>query len=84
VPLVFVSPYSRPGYVSDRVTEHGSIARFIQARFLLPALTGRDANAWPLLDLFDPATATFATPPSFPEPEIDEAQMTACRTEFGG
>lgn len=53
VPLVVVSPWARMGHVSHRVTGATSILRFIQARFDLPALTGRDANAWPLLDLFD-------------------------------
>jgi phospholipase C len=83
VPLVVVSPYARRGYVSDRVTDHASVLRFIQARFLLPALTARDANAWPLLDLFDFTAAPDTSVPVMPEPPIDAARMDACRTEFG-
>jgi phospholipase C len=82
VPLLVVSPYSRAGYVSDRVTDLSSITRFIEARFLLPAMTGRDANAWPLLDMFDFSTAAFMTPPTFEEPEVDAAQSAACAAAF--
>src|SRR5262249_52911695 len=53
VPLVVVSPYARKHFVSHRVYDHTSILRFIETRFDLPALTARDANADPLLDLFD-------------------------------
>jgi phospholipase C len=82
VPLLVVSPYSRPGYVSDRVTDLSSITRFIETRYLLPAMTGRDANAWPLLDMFDFTTPAFMDPPEFPEPPVDAAQSAACRAAF--
>ncbi|MCS6799412.1 MAG: alkaline phosphatase family protein [Myxococcota bacterium] len=83
VPLVVVSPYARRGYVSREITDHASILRFIQTRFSLPALTARDANAWPMLDMFDFDSPPDTTVPDFPEPPIDEAQMAACRAEFG-
>ncbi len=53
VPFVVVSPWVRKGHVSHRTYDHTSIIRFIAARFSLPALTRRDANADPLLDFFD-------------------------------
>ena len=84
VPLAVVSPYARAGYVSDRVTDLTSILRFVQTRFLLPAFTGRDANAWPLLDMFDFDAAAFMDPPSITPPSIDMAQVDACRAEFPG
>jgi phospholipase C len=40
--------------------------RFIETRFDLPALTRRDANADPMLELFDFSNATYATPPKLP------------------
>ena len=43
-------------------------------------MTRRDANAYPLLDLFD-----FAPPqpaPSLPTPVIDSAQLSTCESEF--
>jgi phospholipase C len=82
VPLVVVSPWSRPGYVSDRVTDLSSIARLLQAAYLLPAMTGRDANAWPMLDMFDFTTQAFATPPELAAAPVDPARMAECEAEF--
>jgi phospholipase C len=82
VPLYVVSPYSRPGYVSDRDTDHASILRFLQTRFMMPAMTARDANAWPLLDMFDFTNAALLTPPDLAEAPIDEAAVTACEIAF--
>ena len=53
VPMVVISPWARRGYVSHQVTDATSVLRLVQTRFHLPALTGRDANAWPLLDMFN-------------------------------
>jgi phospholipase C len=82
VPLFVISPYSRPGYVSDRVTDHASILRFIQTRFMMPAMTGRDANAWPLLDMFDFTTPAQLTPPTLAEAPIDETELAECEALF--
>lgn len=54
VPLLVISPwldYSKS--VSHHFYDHTSIVRFIEARFGLPALTKRDANADALFDFFD-------------------------------
>lgn len=64
VPVAVVSPYARAGYVSHLTHHHSSILRFVQAVFDLPALTGRDANADAMLDLFDFGAPAFATPPA--------------------
>jgi len=53
VPLIIVSPYARPHFVSHKTHEHTSITRLIELLHDLPALTGRDANSDALLDLFD-------------------------------
>ena len=45
VPTIVVSPYARPGHVSHAIYDHTSVARFIETRFRLPALTARDATA---------------------------------------
>lgn len=83
VPMVVASPYARTGYVSSRVTDHASVLRLLQAKFLLPAMTGRDANAWPLLDMFDfespPNTVTAADLADAP---IDPDHVAACRAAF--
>jgi phospholipase C len=53
VPLVVISPYAKPHYVSHVVHDHTAITRFIEVLFNLPALTARDANSDALLDMFD-------------------------------
>ncbi len=53
VPFFAVSPYARKNFASGYTADHTSILRFIEAWQDLPALTNRDANAWPLLDMFD-------------------------------
>ncbi len=61
VPFVAVSPWARSHFVSHVVHDHTSMLRFIEAIFDLPALTGRDANAAALLDLFDFSCSQSAT-----------------------
>jgi phospholipase C len=63
VPLVVISPYARPHFVSHVVQEHTAITRFIEALFGLPALTARDANSDALLDMLD-----FRRPPALLAP----------------
>ncbi len=82
VPLTVISPWSRPGYVSDRVTDLTSVLRLVQARFGLPAITGRDANAWPLLDMFDFESPAFMDPPTLADAPIDEAAQMRCSEAF--
>jgi phospholipase C len=54
VPFTVISPFvKQAGYVSHNVYDHTSIVRFIEAKFKIPALTGRDANADALFDFFD-------------------------------
>jgi phospholipase C len=78
VPLIVVSPYARPHFVSHAVYDHTSILRFIESRFKLPALTARDANADPLTDMFDFKTAAFKTPPTLPDAPVDPAKQAEC------
>ena len=79
VPMIVVSPYARAHYVSHTVYDHSSIARFIEARFELPAMTARDANAMPPLDMFDFTHPTFATPPSIDaHTVVDPAVLAQC------
>jgi phospholipase C len=63
VPFIVVSPYTRAHFASHRVYDHTSITRFIEARFGLPALSRRDANAAPPMEMFDFEHPPFLTPP---------------------
>jgi phospholipase C len=58
VPLLVVSPYAKPGYVSHITHDFGSILRFIEETFSLPSLGYADSRADDLSDCFD-----FAQPP---------------------
>ena len=84
VPFMLVSPYARPGFVSHTVYDHTSILRFIETRFGLPALTNRDANADPMLELFDFATPRLLHPPALPDATIDAARAAECEVDFPG
>jgi phospholipase C len=74
VPLLVVSPYARKRFVSHTVYDHTSILRFIETRFELPALTRRDANADPMLEMFDFRHPRFRKPPKLPDATIDPAR----------
>jgi phospholipase C len=78
VPFVAVSPYARKRYISHTPTDSTSILRFIETRFDLPALTRRDANADPLLELFDFAAPPFAKPPHLPVANVDPKRQAEC------
>jgi phospholipase C len=55
------------------------VLRFIEARFGLPALTGRDANATPPYDMFDFSNPAFLTPPNITATTtVDPAVLTQC------
>jgi phospholipase C len=79
VPFMVVSPYAKRGYVSHDIYDHTSVVRFIQARYKMPALTGRDANAKPPLDVFDFAGAPNLTTPVPAAPPIDPVEDAYCK-----
>lgn len=81
VPLIAVSPYAKRGYVSHQITDHTSILRLLEARFSLPALTRRDANAEPPFDLFDFSHAELGVqllPAATPDPD----KASACQLAY--
>jgi phospholipase C len=80
VPMTVVSPYAKAHYVSHTVMDHASITRFIEARFGLPAMTGRDANATPPFDMFDFKNPPFLTPPSITDTTtVDPTVLASCK-----
>jgi len=83
VPFLAVSPFSRKHYVSHTTTDQTAILRFIETRFDLPALTRRDANASPLLELFDFDNPPFMRPPRMPDPKIYRANAKRCAQILG-
>jgi len=68
VPAIVVSPYAKPGAVTSVVHDHTSVLATIEARWNLPALTARDANAVTVMDFLDVSHARLLTPPSIQAP----------------
>jgi phospholipase C len=69
VPAVIVSPYAKPGYVTDQVYDHTSILKLIERKWNLPPLTRRDAAAHDPLDALDfQHPPRFGVPPDLPSP----------------
>jgi phospholipase C len=68
VPLLIISPYAKPGYLSHTLYEHTSVLKFIETRYGLKALTSRDAAASNMLDSFDFAQAP--QPPLLLQPHV--------------
>jgi phospholipase C len=53
LPLLIISPYAKPGYISHTQYEFSSVLALIETRFELKSLTQRDAQANNMLDAFD-------------------------------
>ncbi|MEA2748726.1 MAG: phospholipase [Myxococcales bacterium] len=82
VPFTVVSPYAKRGYVSHAVLDHTSILRFVEAKFRVPALTARDANAMAPYDFFDFQAAPRLDVPALPEAVIDPTDLAYCEATF--
>jgi phospholipase C len=53
VPLLVISPYAKPGYVSSQTGGFSSVLRFIEERFNLQGLAKRDSRTSDMSDSFD-------------------------------
>jgi phospholipase C len=68
VPAIIVSPYAKPHSVSNVLYDHTSVLATIEAKWNLPALTDRDANANPVWDTLDFTTPALLRPGSIKRP----------------
>jgi phospholipase C len=85
VPCAVVSPYARPGYISHRVFDHTSICALVEAKWNLPAMTYRDANARTMLDMLDLTRPAFLRPPRLARPLLDtDPGAMACSSKGPG
>jgi phospholipase C len=73
VPLLVVSPYTKPHYVSHTVADETAILKLIETRFNLPALTKRDAAQIDMTEFFDFNNPYWLTPPNPPAQRTDAA-----------
>lgn len=53
IPMLIVSAYAKKGYVSHTHYEHGTILKFVEERFGLPAMASSDARANSADNAFD-------------------------------
>ena len=76
VPLIVISPFTTPGYVSHTVGDYTAILKLIESRFGLPTLTQRDKAQFDMSEFFDFTTVPNKTPP------VPPVQLTnaACYT----
>jgi phospholipase C len=86
VPCAVVSPWARPDYVSHTVFDHASICALVEAKWNLPAMTYRDANAANMLDMLDLSKPAFLHPPALARPLLtaDPKGATACNVHGPG
>ncbi|HLQ30854.1 MAG TPA: alkaline phosphatase family protein [Ktedonobacteraceae bacterium] len=72
VPLIVISPYAKPGYISHQQSEFSSFLKFIEENWSLPNLGQRDAlsQTGDLMDYFDFGQ----TQPTLIEPQLNFTQ----------
>ncbi|MBV8756348.1 MAG: hypothetical protein JO257_03670 [Deltaproteobacteria bacterium] len=85
VPLIAVSPFAKKGYISSYTADHTSLVRFIEHWKHTGAMTKRDANAWPLLDMFDftQTPAAITLDPALGAISADPAHIGTCNKHGG-
>jgi phospholipase C len=67
VPMIVMSPYVKPGYISHVNHDFGSILKFIETKFTLPSLGYADTNALDdLSDIFNSNQTPLAFQPIAP------------------
>jgi phospholipase C len=66
LPIIVVSPWVKPNYVSHTWRDLTSILRLIEVRFNVPYLTLRDKQADDMIEFFDFSSPHWLTPPVLP------------------
>jgi phospholipase C len=85
VPCAVISPWARANYVSHNIFDHTSICALLEAKWNMPAMTYRDANAHNMLDMLDLSKPAFQTPPALTKPLLDtDPGALACNTSGPG
>ena len=69
VPVIVISPWVKPNYVSHVWRDFTSILRLIEVRFHVPSLSARDAAADDMMEFFDFSSPHWLTPPTTLPPQ---------------
>jgi phospholipase C len=64
VPTIVASPYSKPNAVTKVVHDHTSFLATVEAKWNLPRLTYRDANAKTVMDFLNIESPALLNPPT--------------------
>jgi phospholipase C len=70
IPLMVISPFTKPGYVSHNNADNTAILKFIETRFNLPSLTKRDAAQIDMTEFFDWSAPNLASTDPPPQPYL--------------
>ncbi|HET9895118.1 MAG TPA: alkaline phosphatase family protein [Streptosporangiaceae bacterium] len=84
VPCAVVSPFARPNYVSHQVFDHTSVCALVEAKWNLPAMTYRDANANAMLDMLELSKPAFAKPPELARPLLTAHPVSTLKCDVTG
>ena len=77
LPLVVISPWTIPHFVSHVVRDHTAILKLIETRFSLPPLTARDAASDNMAEFFNFTSPPYLVPPSVPaQPLTDSCNLS--------
>jgi phospholipase C len=76
VPAVVVSPYSKPNAVTNVVHDHTSFLATVEAKWNLPRLTYRDANAKTVTDFLNLESPAFLNPPVIADAPAPSGALT--------
>jgi phospholipase C len=79
IPMMVISPYTKPHYVSNTPMDLTAILRLIEERFDLPSLTHRDAAQKSMTEFFDFDNPAYLTPPN---PPVQPGNMLCDRTQI--
>jgi phospholipase C len=78
VPAVVVSGHAKPHAVTNVVHDHTSVLATIEAKWNLPAMTYRDANATTLSDFLVTGAPSFPEPPALAAPSNESQTQLQC------
>lgn len=85
VPTIVASPYAKPNAVANQVYDHTSVLATIEAKWNLPALTYRDANASTVAKFLDLASPpALLEPPAITQPPAPLAAASSTATATTG
>jgi phospholipase C len=77
LPVVVVSPWTIPHFVSHVVRDHTAVLKLIETRFSLPPLTSRDAASDNMSEFFNFTSPSYLVPPAMPaQPTSDACNLS--------